>query len=215
MPCRSHLPHSKSYVRLFQIEYNGQCLVASFLVEMRGELVKMANICFGGFHPAFLHATATEEYLIDKNLHSNETIAEVLPILIADLNVSDSNGTVSEYQKNVGAALFYKFVLSTNDGDTNDKYQNISNIQMQRNTSTGLQDFPKTMDKCSLPKNMPRMDGLVLAAGEVKFVNDLPSFPHELWAAFIPATVVHAKIININVAEVLVRSIGYFSGDVA
>lgn len=169
----------------------------------------MANICFGGIHSAFLHATATEEYLIGKNLHSNETLSEALPILVAEMNVDDMSGAVSEYQKNVGAALFYKFVLITNDGEGNDKYLSAGD-QLKREVSTGSQDYSTVLEKWPLTKDIPRRDGLVLAAGEAKFINDLPPFPHELWAAFVPATIVNAKIINIDVAEALVSLIDGF-----
>lgn len=146
-----------------------------------------------------MHASITEQFLITKNLYSNEILSEALNVLASELN-PDSNASNASpaYRKNLAVALFYKFVLATKDG------ADATEHELQRGLSSGAQDIWTVREKWPLTKSIPNNDGLIHAAGETQFITDLPAFPNQLWAAFVPATVAGGRIVNIDAADALV-----------
>lgn len=52
-------------------------------------------------------------------------------------------------------------------------------------------------------KAVNKYDGLLQCSGEAKYINDMSPQPGELWAAFVPAKRVHAKVSQINATEAL------------
>lgn len=162
-------------------------------------MVRSARLCFGGIDPSFIHATATEEFLIDKNLYSNEILSEALNMLTNELNPDQNPANASpEYRKNLAVALFFKFVMSTKIGVDANEYE------LQRGLSSGTQDIWTVREKWPLTKCIPNIDGLIQAAGEAQFISDLPAFPNQLWAAFVPATIANGRLVNIDAGEALV-----------
>lgn len=173
-------------------------MIAGFLIEIKGDAIKSARICFGGIESGFIHAAATEEYLIEKDVHSNEVLSEALNILSNEVNPDENSSVASiEYRQGLATALFFKFILSALGTDGIDVEP--------RGISMGAQDTATSRDKWPLTKDIPNVDGLRQAAGEVRFVNDLPLQTNELWAAFVPATVINARITNIDASEALVN----------
>lgn len=172
-------------------------MIAGFLIEIKDDVINSARICFGGIDPTFVHASATEEYLIDKNVYSNEVLVEALNILSNELTPDENPSNASmEYRKELAVALFFKFILSTMDEDAID--------DLQRDISSGVQSTSTSQQKWPITKDVPNVDGLRLAAGEVQFTNDIPQQKNELWAAFVPATTVNARIASIDASEALV-----------
>lgn len=154
---------------------------AGFLVELDQGQVQAARICFGGINPEFVHATATEEYLIGKEMYTNETVATAIELLTSELQPDYELPDASpEYRKNLAISLFYKFILNT-AAEENILPEYVSGGEiLERELSHGHQETSTNYEVWPMTKNVPKYDGLVQTSGEANFVNDLPPLMDEL-----------------------------------
>lgn len=174
-------------------------VIAGFLIETLADTIKSIRICYSGIEAAFIHATATEEYLNGKPLQSTDVLVKALSILANELSPDENaSHTSKDYRKALALALFFKFtssLMAPEDGVDD----------WDRGISTGAQDVATLPEKWPMTKDLPSVDGLACAAGEVLFCNDVPLRTNELWAAFVPATAVNARISGIDATEALVK----------
>lgn len=180
---------------------------AGFLFQIVDNKVTTCRICYGGINPRFVHASATEKLLINKELYTNATLQDALASLNQELHPDCVLPDASpEYRKNLALSLFYKFMLNTCPADKVSSVNRSGGTILHRPLSSGTQTFET--DKSKWPVNEPvvKYEGLIQCTGEAKFVNDMASLRDELWAAFVPATVVHRKIGLIDATEALVCS---------
>lgn len=179
---------------------------AAFLIHQKYDTITKARICFGGIAPDFYHATKTETFLQQQaSFHSNQVLGAALKTLSDELhpdwNLPDAS---PDYRKQLALGLFYKFVLGTSpENIVSPEYLSGGDI-FRRPLSSGTQNFDTYKDKWPLTEYVPKYEGLIQCSGEVKYTNDLPNLPKELWAAFVPATEVHKKIINVDATNALV-----------
>lgn len=180
---------------------------AGFLVRLVQNKVVSSRICFGGINPKFIHATATENFLVNKELFTNETLKEAFNILnneiIPDWILPDAS---PEYRKNLALSLFYKFILNSCPKDKI-KPEHLSGGEiLKRPLSSGIQTYNTYEKEWPLTKPVHKYEGLIQCSGEAQFVNDIPHQNGQLWAAFIPATKPHLKIGKIDGSEALVSN---------
>jgi xanthine dehydrogenase/oxidase len=168
--------------------------------------VNSAKICFGGINESFVHADKTEQFLVGKNLFENNTVQEALKVMKSELNPDWVLPDASpEYRKNLALALFYKFVLnSAPEAKVSQNYKSGGEI-LKRDLSSGIQTFDTYENKWPLTKNIPKIEADVQCTGEAKYVNDYPTLPNELHAAFVTAKNVHGIIDKIDASKALVR----------
>lgn len=142
-----------------------------------------------------------------KSFLQNDTLSGAVKALSSELNPDHELPDASpEYRENLAIALFYKFILSTSDESvTADEFKSGGDV-LERGLSSGIQEISTNKEAWPITKNVPKYDGLVQTAGEAKYVNDMPSLPNELFAAFILATEVHAPILHIDATEALVNT---------
>lgn len=179
---------------------------AAFLFKFNGEVVESSRICFGGIDPSFIHATNTEKSLQGKNLYTNETLQSAISYLNSELNPDWILPDASpEYRKNLAISLFYKFVLNTAPEDKVKPEHRTGGEILQRTLSSGTQMFDTYKDKFPLTQPVPKYEGLIQVSGEAQYANDIPQLDNELWAAFVPANKVRAKIGKIDASEALVN----------
>lgn len=179
---------------------------AAFLFKFNGEVVESARICFGGIDPSFIHATNTEKSLQGKNLYTNETLQSAISYLNNELSPDWVLPDASpEYRKNLAISLFYKFVLNTAPEDKVKPAHRTGGEILHRTLSSGTQMFDTYQDKFPLTKPVPKYEGLIQVSGEAQYSNDIPQLDNELWAAFVPATKVRAKIGKIDASDALVN----------
>lgn len=185
---------------------------AAFLTEAQGGRIKSANICFGGINPRFSHAIKTEALLIGKDLYCKQTLSEVIKTLQNEISSDWVLPDVSpEYRNNLAISLFYKFVLATCPPAKLSANVISGGEILQRALSSGDQTFDTNKDRWPITQPVEKIDGIVQTAGEAQYVNDIPHFPGQLWAAFVSATEVHATISAIDPAEALsVPGVRYF-----
>lgn len=180
---------------------------AGFLIKLKmdGKKVDTARICYGGISPNFTHATKTEILLKNQVLHTNETLQNALKSLNDEIQPDWQLPDASpDYRKQLTFGLFYKFLINSCPKDlVANEYLSGGNILM-RPLSTGVQTFDTYEENWPLTQFVPKYEGLIQCSGESKYANDFPHLPNELWAAFVPATEVHAKVLVINVDDALV-----------
>lgn len=178
----------------FQLELNDQ----------RNAIVK-AKICFGGITETFVHASKAEAYLIGKDPFSNSTIQGALDVLKDELKPDwELPDATPEYRKNLAMALFYKFMLMVVPTDKSSAKYKSGGIILDREVSRGTQVFDTYQSNWPLTKNIPKLEADVQCTGEAKYVNDYPSLPDEVFAAFVTAKIVHGKIASIDASRALV-----------
>lgn len=178
----------------FQIEVN----------EQKNSIVT-ARLCFGGIDTYFVHAEKTEKFLQEKDPFSNETIQAALKVLKTELNPDWVLPDASpEYRQNLAMALFYKFMLAVTPAPkTSQKFKSGGKV-LEREVSQGTQVFDTYKENWPLTKNIPKIEADVQCTGEAKYVNDFPSLPNEVYAAFVLAKIVHGKIASIDASRALV-----------
>ena len=179
--------------------------------QLNSNILQSATICFGGIHPQFVHATNTEKYLIGKDFFTTEFVQRALKTLENELK-PDSVLTepLPEYRKNLAIALFYRFILAACNDEVSTK--NLSgSSSLQRGISSGSQSYRTYDEEFPLTQPLPKLEALLQTTGEAKYINDLPYQKDELWAAFVPATKVNAKIARIDASKALaIVGVRYF-----
>uniref|UniRef100_A0A6E8VPM8 FAD-binding PCMH-type domain-containing protein n=1 Tax=Anopheles coluzzii TaxID=1518534 RepID=A0A6E8VPM8_ANOCL len=168
--------------------------------------VESIRICFGGINPEFTHATATESFLVGKNLFDAETIQATMNQLSNEIRpdwvLPDAS---SEYRKNLAMALYYKYLLNVAPDGTvlvKPSFRSGGTV-LERPLSSGQQSFDTYERNWPLTKNIPKIEALAQTSGEAKFTNDLPVQPGELYAAFVIATKPHTRIGKIDATDAL------------
>lgn len=194
---------------------NAHALVnAAFLFEFQqtnaSQSIKSCRICYGGINPKFLHAEATENLLAGaSDLYTNECLSKAIKSLQNEL-VPDSilTDAPAEYRKNLAIALFYRFILATAPPDQIHSQYASGGWPLERALSSGIQTFQSNEKTYPLTQPALKYEGLTQCAGEAEYVNDMFSnvshADQELWAAFVPATQVHAKVVRIDATNALV-----------
>lgn len=190
---------------------NAHALVnAAFLLEFDGKTIKSCRICYGGINPKFNHAEATEQLLIGVNdLYTNDCLFKAIKSLQNEL-IPNSNliDAPVEYRKSLAIALYYRFVLATAPAEQIQSQYASGGLPLERALSSGSQTFQTNEKTYPLTQPALKYEGLIQCAGEAEYVNDKFSnnADRELWAAFVPATQVHAKIVSIDASKALVRT---------
>lgn len=181
---------------------------AAFLIETGfDERIHSARLCFGGINPSFTHAVQTEVQLIGKLLYTNDTLQCIFTSLKEELIcIKDPELASPHYRERLAIGLLYKFILATCRTELISKrLQSGGQYMRPSKLSSGTQTF-ETIDKSwPITKPIAKYEGLLQAAGELEYVNDLPRQPDELWAAYVTATEVHYLLGDIDPSAALVR----------
>lgn len=152
-----------------------------------------------------MHASETEKLLQNKDLYTNETLKSALQSLSNEIEPDWVLPDASpEYRKQLALALFYKFVLNTSPATKIGQRRRSGGEELQRPLSSGTQTFDTDKEKWPLNEPVSKYEGLVQCSGEAKYVNDMPPQRDELWAAFVTAIRVHARVAKIDATEALV-----------
>ncbi|XP_062550716.1 uncharacterized protein LOC134215576 [Armigeres subalbatus] len=177
-----------------------------FKIQESNFIPKSVTICFGGINPSFIHATQTEAYLVGKPLFQNETIRKAMKILSAEIEPDFVSPDASpEYRRNLALSLFYKCVLDMaieQQVKLDPKVRSGATI-LKRSLSSGKQSYDTYPSKWPLTQNVPKLEGMVQCAGEAEYINDISQMPNELFAAFVLATEINSRILQIDASKAL------------
>lgn len=123
--------------------------------------------------------------MIDQN-----TLNGVIQIL-QTINPDPTPGKVA-YRKSVILTLFYKFFLSMQPSLP--IYLQSAIQSFQRPVSNGSQSFQTSPSEYPLSQPIPKLAGKIQASGEAVYVDDIPSPPGTLYAAYILSIQANATI---------------------
>ncbi|XP_063894736.1 uncharacterized protein LOC110380995 [Helicoverpa armigera] len=187
---------------------NASALInAGFMYRLnKDNTVKSAKIVFGALSPTFYRATATEQYLVGKQLFINETLSSALKILKNELIVEDNPPAPSvEYRKKVALGLFYKGLLKLAPKTSlNARYESGAiNLPDTRPVSRATQVFDINHAVWPVTQPIPKREALIQCAGEAFYTEDQPLQPNEVFCALALSTVAVADIVSIDATKAL------------
>ncbi|XP_001654510.2 xanthine dehydrogenase [Aedes aegypti] len=168
--------------------------------------IQSASVCYGGINAKFTHAKNTESFLAGKNIFSTEILQSSINVLDTEITPSPEPSRASpSYRKHLALSLFYRAVLSIAEKHQfpiNSRYGS-GTEGFHRPLSSSKQEFQTIRENWPMTKNIPKIEGLSQTSGQAKYVEDLPTVPGELYAAFVSATHPRTKILNIDPSPAL------------
>ncbi|KAI5643278.1 molybdopterin-binding domain of aldehyde dehydrogenase domain-containing protein [Phthorimaea operculella] len=183
---------------------NSKAMVnAGFLFKLSAldSTVQEARIVFGNISGSFIRANKTESYLIGKNLFKNETLQSAIRTLKDELDPVEAPPEPSpEFRKQLATNLFYKALLSLCPQSKLGSRYRSGTIRLKdvRPVSEGRQIYDTDPSLWPINQPIPKLEALIQCSGEAQYSEDLPSFPKEVFAAFVLSTVASATIQSIN-----------------
>lgn len=166
--------------------------------------VESAKICFGGISDDFVHAEQLENFLVGKDIHSNDIFKKACAVLAKELKPDAvlPNAT-PEYRKHLAISLFYKFALNSAPSEKVKESFKSASIILKRGISSGMQEIDNNEGKSKLYKRVVKVEAEIQCTGETQYVNDIPKFQNELHAAFVLGDKVNGRIVNIDASAAL------------
>ncbi|GFO23340.1 xanthine dehydrogenase/oxidase [Plakobranchus ocellatus] len=175
---------------------------AAFKIPFADMTVKgQPSIVLGGISADTIHAKKTETFLANKKL-SAAVVKEAYSTLRDELVPTESPlESSAKYRKELASGLLYKVLLGL-CGTKNPKVRTGAE-DLHRPVSSGLQTYQEMAREFPLKHALPKVTSTLQASGEAVFVNDMPKFQQELFAAFAIADVGSAIIGSIDPSEAL------------
>lgn len=174
-------------------------------------IIQAVTICYGGINPTFIHASATETYLVGKNLFTNTTIQGALNTLNGEISpdwiLPDKS---PEFRKDLALGLFYKSVLFLCPSSLVASKYVSGGTTLQRPLSSGTQVFDTYPAKYPVTQVVNKLEASIQCGGEAIYVNDMAKQPNEVWAAFVLADKVGGIITGFDTTEALVINLKTF-----
>ncbi|XP_075976672.1 uncharacterized protein LOC142976940 [Anticarsia gemmatalis] len=181
---------------------------AAFLFKIktrRGQkIIDDVSIVYGNIDPNFIHASKTEKFLDGKNVFSDDVLQKAIKVLRSELQPVEIPGEPSiECRKKLALGLFYKTIINLSPpGTVLSKYVSGGEI-FNRPVSSGKPDFQTHPELFPLNQPISKLEADIQAAGEAKFVNDLPAQPGQVFGAFVLSTVHSGEVDTIDVDDVM------------
>ncbi|KAJ8719331.1 hypothetical protein PYW08_011506 [Mythimna loreyi] len=180
---------------------NAHAIVHSgFLFKLTPDnYVLQTRIVFGGLSPSFIRAT--ERFLVGKSLFKNETLQAALKILKAELVVTEDPPEPSAtYRRQLAVGLFYKGLLTLcPESLVHPRYKSGKiKLHETRPVSDGRQIFDTNPSLWPINQPIPKIEGLIQCAGEATYTDDMPTFPREIYGAFVLSTVSKGRMVSID-----------------
>lgn len=80
-----------------------------FKFKQNSNIIEKASIVYGSISPSFIHATKTEEVLVDKDPYTDETLQLALKTLHDEIDPEEAPPEPSAaYRKMLAVSLYYK-----------------------------------------------------------------------------------------------------------
>ncbi|CAH0400156.1 unnamed protein product [Chilo suppressalis] len=177
---------------------------AGFLYEFdvhNENTVLSARIVYGGLSEKFNRARHTEQFLVNKDIFTNEVLQSALEILQKELIVEFIPGDKEpEYKKKCALGLFYKGLLQLiPEAKLKPHYRSgVRNFRRTRPLSKGSEVYDTNPIIWPINEPMPKVDALIQCAGEASYVNDIPVRQQELFCAFVTSDICVGEIESID-----------------
>ncbi|CAH0677124.1 unnamed protein product [Chilo suppressalis] len=180
---------------------------AGFLYRLKSDgKVRQSRIIYSGLVSPSTRATLTEKFIFGKKLFTNETLQGAVRVLEQELVATPNPPEPStEYRKRLALGLFYKSLLTLCPVEKlNTRYRSGAiKIHSTRPVSDGKQIFDTNPPMWPLTQPIQKVEALIQCSGEAQYSEDLPAFPHEVFAAFVLTTEGSGTIRDIDASEAL------------
>ncbi|KAL3841843.1 hypothetical protein ACJMK2_019942 [Sinanodonta woodiana] len=162
-------------------------------------------IVYGGISNTFVRATNTEAFLQGKQLGDPNVLKGALSALQQEV-VPDSNPVLASpvYRKQLTLILFYKFVLQVVGDKAGARFQSATDcLPESRPVSSGEQTYDTQLIEYPLTEPLQKLEANAQVTGEAVYIDDMPTYPNQLYAAFFISTVGNAKIQSIDTSAAM------------
>ncbi|XP_018394483.1 PREDICTED: indole-3-acetaldehyde oxidase-like [Cyphomyrmex costatus] len=174
-----------------------------FKLDGGGKVLEKPNIIFGGINKQFLHAANTEQFLVGKSILDKEVLKVAFTTLHNELQPDHVLPDYSpEFRRTLAEGLFYKFALSIRPEIVDPRLRSGGSL-LERGLSSGTQDYDTNANIWPVNKPITKLDAIKQTSGEVQYCNDLPSFPREVFCAFVLTEIGNGKIDSIDANKAL------------
>ncbi|ELU12941.1 hypothetical protein CAPTEDRAFT_198744 [Capitella teleta] len=177
------------------------------------------HLAFGGMAPVTVLAKKTMANLVGKKW-DDALVPEVCQSLQEELQLAPGTpGGMESYRNTLTMSFFFKFYLRVLQSLSDRKLQivNVSDGLMSRSQSAlpvyerGPSKASQYYDLSSVQQNqtdvvgrpIPHLSAKKQATGEAVYIDDIPKFENELYAAFVVSTKAHAELVSVDPSEAL------------
>ncbi|KAK5944532.1 hypothetical protein PMZ80_003814 [Knufia obscura] len=171
-------------------------------------VVKSANLVFGGMAPTTILAKAASEYLVGKAFSNQDTLEGTMNALEKDFNLPFGvPGGMATYRKSLALGFFYKFFhdVLANIADTEELLDKEAIPEIEREISKGQKDQDASIaySQRVLGKANPHLAALKQCTGEAQYTDDIPVQKNELYGCLVLSTKAHAKLLEVDASPAL------------
>ncbi|XP_028415709.1 xanthine dehydrogenase-like [Dendronephthya gigantea] len=171
------------------------------LIDSSQTVRGVPSFVFGGIKNSPMRASATEQYLSEKNLWDFETLKGCLNLLNKEIVPESSLLKASmEYRKSLAVSLFYKLYLALLGDKANERFRSAA-VPFVRPISSGQQSYDTTANDYPVTQPIPKMSAKLQASGEAQFTDDIPKRLGEVYGAFVTTAKGNCKIASIDPSE--------------
>lgn len=146
--------------------------------------------------------------MVGRNLYDNSTLQMALSALEREVNPDNFlPDATAEFRKRLAIDLFYKFILNTIPAEVplDPKHRSGGSL-LHRPLSSGRQTFDTQPNNYPLTQPVIKLDALMQTSGEALYQNDIRyRDDDDLWCAFVLATQIDARILQIDTTQAMVR----------
>lgn len=178
---------------------------AAFKIPFAAQTIQgRPSIVIGGINSKTIHATETETFLSNKVL-SVPLVKEAYTMLRDELVPTESPLLASpKYRQELASSLLYKVLLGLNTSKNSKLWSGSESLH--RPISSGFQVYQEKATEFPLKQGLPKKTAPLQASGEALFVNDMPRFHNELYAAMVISEVGSAILGSVDATEAMKMS---------
>ncbi|ODN04993.1 Xanthine dehydrogenase [Orchesella cincta] len=160
------------------------------------------SICYGGINPNFVHAKATEEHLVGKQLKN--ALQSSLQTLTREAvpNLSPPS-TSPEHRLGLAQSILYKFFLGVLRQTVQPRLRTGAD-DVERGLNIGTQTYDTDKSKWPLYQPIPKLESFPQVSGEAEFINDIQAKFNELFGVFVISNVAKATISRIDTSQAMI-----------
>ncbi|PRP80730.1 hypothetical protein PROFUN_11470 [Planoprotostelium fungivorum] len=191
----------RSYKQALRHENSHALVNAAFRVKVENSVVSSVSIAYGGVLERTSRASATENYLIGKNMTDPSVVSGAVEVLKREMVPIPTDNHVEQYRASLVLAFFYKFALSLQPSLPSSLNSAVD--PFVRPVSTGASTFQPHPDNYPIGEPQTKFDAVLQASGEAKYTDDYPVPANTLYAAIVVSTCASGRLDTVDPSPAL------------